>query len=133
MVDETVGIDELMFTKKFGMIFENRMYVVSVRYSGKREEGVYTHLPLRVAQMADFIVDISAETVLKQRYLPEYQEKAGKALTTALTAIEGSFAATMFAGIDHLCMSPAELMEVEPRFAPAFTAYETSPDNVFGK
>ena len=132
MVDETVGIDELMFTKKFGMIFENRMYVVSVRYRGDREVGVYTHLPMRVAQMADFIVDISTETVLKQRFLPEYQEKAGKALTTALTAIEGSFAAILFAGIDHKCMSPNELMEIEPRFQKSKT-FEASADNVFSK
>lgn len=132
MVDRTVGIDDLFFINKFGLIFENRMYVVSVRYQKDRPSGAMTHLPLRVAQMADFIVDISGETILKQRYEPEYQNKAGKALSTALTAIEGSFAAALFSGLIGNSMSPTELMEIEPRFQKS-KVFEASADNVFSK
>ena len=130
MVDETVvGVDELFFTKKFGLIYENRMYVVSVRYKHD-SNGAMNILPLQVAQMADFIVDISDEVVLKQRYRPEYKDKAiGKPINIALDAIEGSFAAIMFAGLHWKSMSPSELIETEPRLKPEFTQ---GVDNVFG-
>lgn len=51
--------------QRFGLVYENRMYVVERKYHEGR--GAMQHLPLQAAGYADFIVDLTGRQVLKLR------------------------------------------------------------------
>ena len=56
---------ELNIKSKFGLIYENRMYVVEVPY--REDRGALFQMPLRVVQQANFVVDLSDKVILKCR------------------------------------------------------------------
>lgn len=104
--------------KHFGLIFANRMYVVAVPY--REDRGALFHLPLRVPQMADFVIDLTEDRVLKCR-MPDIKEG---------NKDEGRIISSLFYCVQTIPLS--ELLATEPRLAGPKT-FEASPDNVFSK
>ncbi len=102
--------------KKFGLIFENRMYVVETPY--RAERGALFHLPLRIPAMADFVIDLTEDSVLKCR-APNIGEG---------NYLEGRIISAMFYCVPS--MSVSDLLTIEPRLIEP-KSFETKADNVF--
>ena len=102
--------------KRFGLIFSNRMYVVETPY--REDRGALFHLPLNVPQMADFVIDLTEDNIMKCRYpdIAEGNKNEGRIISSVFHCVP--------------VMSVNELQATEPRLTRP-KSFETKADNVF--
>ena len=103
-------------TQRFGLIYQDRMYVLEYKY--REDKGVLNYLPFGIAAGADFIVDLTAENVIKHRF--EIRDDWIK--------IGGIVASQMFNGVN--VTSVDKLVEAEKRATKPKT-FDASEDNIF--
>ena len=103
-------------TQRFGLIFQSRMYVLEYRYL--ESKGIMNYLPFGIAGGADFIVDLTAENVIKYRF--EVRDDWIK--------IGGIIATQMFNSVRTTSVD--DLIEAEER-ATQPKQFEAKKDNIF--